>query len=162
MLLVAAAVVGGMLCRASAQGPPPFQFLTAEELTAVVGTESAASAIVSEALTYRVGNSSSKKATTVPGSEIPENWLPHVSGVVFERLSDDAIQAHLKACGWVLYIHSFKRVDPDTVSITVAERNECESSGVTLTFKRSPDGWHQDTSGVGGGFVSGAGHCACR
>jgi hypothetical protein len=167
LAVVATMVLGGMFVRSYAQdGPPPFVFLSTDELTAVVGTEAAASTIVSQALASRFRYPFSKKATTVVASQIPEAWLPAISGVRFQRLTNEAAREHLQHCGWVLYVHAFTLPDADTVNITVAERNRCGASGIDLRFKHSGDGWQQDPtgdpSGVGGGFESVTGHCACQ
>ena len=155
-------VLGAMLRHSVAQVPSPSnRFLTAENLAAVVGTEGAAS-IVREALAHRLRMSSTRNTTTVMASQIPEEWLPTIPNVRFERLSDDVTRAHFQQCGWVLYVHLFRLVNPDTAEIAVAERNDCRSSGTVLQFKRSADMWQIYESGMQGGFGGGVSRCRCR
>src|SRR5262245_3483128 len=84
LAVVAVMVLGGMFLPSYAQnGPAPFVFLSTDQLTAVVGTETAASTIVSQAIAHWFRMPFPKKATTVVASQIPEAWLPAIPGVRF-------------------------------------------------------------------------------
>ena len=135
-------------------------FLTSDQLTAVVETEAAAAAIVSQALAYFV-RGFPNKTTTLVASQIPESWIPVVPGVKFIRLTDDAARAHLQQCGRLLFVDSFGPLGGDAVAIAIAEGGQCATSGVALRFRRLSDGWHQDTEGPQGGFGSRMSHCPC-
>ena len=133
-------------------------FLTTDQLIAVVGTDSAAAAIVSQALAYHV-QMSPNKTTSVIGSQIPEHWLPSIPEVRFARLTDDEARTHLQQCSKLRFVSYFKLVTPDVATMSVGEVGQCFRSVLDLHFKRSADGWHLETGFGGGG--SGGGHCAC-
>jgi hypothetical protein len=141
-------------------GPERRPFLTADQLTAVVGSESEAGAIVSRALLYGIRGFATK-TTTVIGAQIPEKWLPVIPGVQIVRLSDNDARAHFQQCGRLLFVNSFTRAESDVVVIDVAEGNKCQIGGWSLRFNRRADGWRLVRDGIPGGFGSGAGDCGC-
>jgi hypothetical protein len=148
-----------MLCSVAFAQISWVTFMTADQARAVLGPDAAA-AIVSEALANRF-RSSSRKVTTVVASQIPENWLPAIPDVHFERLTDDAVQAHLRNCEWFFYIDSFRRLDAETAMIAVGERNACFGSGSYLRFRRSGDQWRLETTAVRDDYGIDSSHCLC-
>jgi hypothetical protein len=157
---LAAAIYQGVFAQVSLT-PTRAPFLTSDQLTAVVGDDSAAATIVSEALTYYL-HVFPNKAVTLIGAQISENWLPKLPGVRFIRLTDDAARAHLQQCGRLLFVNSFKLLTSDAATIAIAEGNRCTVGGSDLRFNRSADGWHLETGVLPGGFVSGGSDCPCK
>jgi len=141
--------------------PQKRPFLTVEQLTAVVESESAAGDIVSKALAYRF-RVSPHKTTTVLGAQIPEHWLPIIPDVRFVRLSDDAARAHDQQCGRLLFIGSLTRMASDVVEISVEEGTWCDSGGTVLRFNRTAVGWRLEENRIHGGFAGGVSGCTCR
>ena len=136
-------------------------FLTSDQLTAVVETDAAAAAIVSEGLAHFLSVFPDKSKAVI-GAQIPENWLPETPGVQFTRLTDDAARAHLEQCGRLLFVNSLQSAR-DTATIAIAEGNRCSVGGMDVRFIRSPNGWRRDTGGVAGGSFHGAtAHCQCK
>ena len=67
-------------------GPERGPFYTADQLTAVVGSESAAGSILLAAIRDFVRMFPAKTATVI-AAQIPEKWLPAIPGAQFVRLS---------------------------------------------------------------------------
>ena len=138
-------------------------FLTTDQLIAVMGDETTAAAIVSQALGefLRWRRLDPNVSKTVIGSQIPVSWLPLVTNVEFFRLTDAEARTHLQQCGRLLFVNSFS-LTGGVVDIAVADGNRCSIGGLDLRFDRAADGWRLQTGGVPGGFVSGQSGCPCK
>jgi hypothetical protein len=134
---------------------------TSDQLTLIVGTESAARAIVSLALREFLRTRPDERTTTMIAAQIPDHWLPAIPGVEFVRLPVDRARAHFQQCGNLLYVNSLTRPSDDVVVISIAEGDKCHSGGLDFRFRRSEDGWHLQ-EGLPGGFVGGVEACGCR
>ena len=131
---------------------------SAEELQSTVGGESDAAGIISYSISEFLRQSTPPRTVTLVASQIPEPWLPAISGVQFTRLDDEAAQAHLNRCGTFLWV----RIEPqgNQMVVTIGEGNKCRSAGRLIRFSRASTAWQPD-SGIGGGFGSGIDHCEC-
>jgi hypothetical protein len=159
---VFATVLGALIGPAHGQislGPNQRPLLTADQLVAVVGSDSAAGEIISRALAFQVRVQHTESIVVI-GSQIPENWIPAIPGVQFLRVGDAAARTHFEGCGVLWVVESFTRVADDAVSIGIAKRTKCSSSGLWLQFNGTADGWHRK-EGAGSGFGSGTEHCGC-
>ena len=161
LIAIALAMVGHVVFGEISVGCCHAPFQTADELTAVMDSESEAGVVVSRALLYAI-RSFPNKTTAVLAGQIPEKWLPVIPDVQFVRLSDDAAKTHFQQCGRLLFVNSFKRATNDIVAIDIAEGNKCQWIGSSLRFNRTAEGWREIDDGVPGGFASAGSDCDCH
>ena len=158
-ILLLAAACHGAFAQISL-GPNKIQFPTSDQLIAAAGDESTARVVVSEALRYHT-RVFGPRTTTLLAAQIPESWLPEVSGVRFTRLADEAAREYFNQCGTLLAVHEFKKLTAEALQVSIAENRPCTVSGLELRFIRSQNAWRLDDH-PGGGFGGGTSGCNCK
>ena len=137
-------------------------FLTSDQIVEKARTESDAASLISQALAYKTKGMVYPITTImVIGSQIPQEWLPVVSGVQFQRLDDDAAREHLQQCGKLMYITDLRFEASGLAAVAVAEGDRCSTVGNYVLLQQGREGWRQTALGVGGGFGGGVGDCGC-
>ena len=145
---------------------PDFGLALATESTLreTIGSERQARTVIRESIVYGLGllpkpSSGTPRVVTVLAEQIPEEWLPQVEGVRFERLPLDQASVRWKAqCLRILWVTAGVR--EEKLQVSVAEGNRCASSGFHREFDRTSQGWVA-RSGVGGGSGTGTTECPC-
>ena len=101
--------------------------------------------------------------------QIPDEWLPHLPGVVFVRLSEGDAVRHLEACGSYWVIDRVQRTR-NTVSFWLNARCGGTALYYVVSFdghewKLGPPGATDDGRGwgpgIGSGFVGRPAECPC-
>ena len=164
---VAALILTVVVSAAGQLRLPDFGLALATEATLreTIGSEQEAKTVIRDSIVYGLGllpkpSSGTPRIVTVLAEQIPEEWLPHVEGVRFERLPLDQASDRWKAqCLRILWVTAGVR--EDRLSVSVAEGNRCGSSGFHREFDRTSQGWVA-RSGVGGGSGTGTTECPCR
>jgi hypothetical protein len=121
-------------------------FLTSDQITAALGGQSAAAAIVPQALAEQVRVYPTKSRAVI-GAQIPDEWLPMVPDGPFTRLADDEARTYFGQCGKLLFVDRPTRTADGAASIDVVEGHKCGVSGQTLRFAHASagDAWRLTT-----------------
>ena len=146
---------------------PDFGLALATEATLreTIGSERQARTVIRESIVYGLGllpkpSSGTPRVVTVLAEQIPEEWLPQVEGVRFERLPLDQASVRWKVqCLRILWVTAGVR--EEKLQLSVAEGDRCGNSGFHREFDRTPQGWVA-RSDVGGGSGTGTTECPCR
>jgi hypothetical protein len=146
-------VAGTPQARQGVSTSPP----TATEITALIGSDADAEAVMSAALAFPPGSRPRKEF--VLASQIREDWIPQVEGVEIVRVSDAEAASLLLACGtyWVITVRRDlnARHAAANGSMLVSRRQQCSASVSETEFVLRGGQWRAVGGGLGSGWVGG-------
>jgi hypothetical protein len=102
----------------------------------------------------------SRRETTLVGviaEQLPEEWLPRLKEVSFQRLSVNW-EGWKAECAPVMWLEASR--DGDEVAVTVSEGNSCRNTSVILAYTHDGQRWQGGARGAGAGGHTGP--CGCR
>jgi len=138
---------------------------TRQQIAKAIGTDADAGAVIGVVLAHAMAQSHREFFLA---SQIPDKWLPRLSGVEFVRLSQADAVRHLAACGeyWVI---EQVRLTGDTVSLQLTHRCGASRLDYVASFdghewKLGPPGTdasHGWGPGSGSGYAHLSAECPC-
>ena len=136
------------------QAEPP---QTGAEIAGLIGSDTEAQALVSGELKHLSGN----RRIPVLARQIRPEWVPHVDGVEFLRLSDGDAEKHLANCetGGSYWVMSVNQLDGGMLEVTTSLK--CGVSTHSVQFDRSEGQWRARRRGIGSGIVEVPPECEC-
>ena len=125
--------------------------LTADQITAVIGSEADARTVMTMFLREAFPANDRPRTEFVLRSQMRDEWLPKSAGVEIVQLSDGEAAARLKTCGTYIVISVLKQSD----RVRVFRRPKCTASSRGTDFAVRDGQWRPVGRGIGSGWAGG-------
>ena len=130
---------------------PSREPLTADEITAAIGSDADARAVMSMFLAEAFRPSGSPRTEYVLRNQMRDEWLPTVEGVEIVQLSDADAAARWATCRSYMVITLVARQNNGSVRAIRAPK--CSASARGTDFAIRDGEWRAVSSGIGSGFA---------